>query len=164
MTFCGCFSIGTGVGGSSVRVSVVEWVRVTTTGVGVGVPGRKVIGVGMPFGSRVGNGVGVYVDVGVGVGGRGVGEAVGVAVGVVVGVRVGVWVEVAVAVGSGVRLGVELGAAACREVSGVGGTDVPLDLRQPGAVTWKEQFPTTSDSRTATNATPPNQRFLDLFT
>jgi len=116
----------------------------------------------MPFGSRVGNGVGVYVDVDVGVGGSGVGEVVGVAVGV----RVGVWVEVAVAVGSGVRLGVELGAAACREVSGVGvgGTDVALDLGQPGAVTWNEQFPTTSDSRTATNATPPNQRFLDLFT
>jgi hypothetical protein len=43
-----------GGGAVSVNVSVVECVRVMTTGVGEGVPGRNVNGVGTPLGRLVG--------------------------------------------------------------------------------------------------------------
>jgi hypothetical protein len=133
---------------------VVEWVRVTTTGVGVGVPGRNVIGVGIPLGNGVGNGVGVSVGVGVGVG-----------EGVVVGVGVSVGVEVAV--GDGVVVGVELGVTLGVGVSGLSavceaaGLDV-AGVREEGWLepTSKAWTATTTRTRIATSVSPSSHRCL----
>jgi hypothetical protein len=142
----------------SVNVRVAECVRVTTTGVGDGVPGRNVSGVGMPLGTLVGNGVGVEVGVAVGPGG------VGVSVGVLVGVSVGV----AVAVGNGVRLGVRLGVTvAVRE--GVLGGDVtvmpgvfaPDEL---GTAPRNEWAAAATNAKTTTNVSASSKRSVDCFT
>ena len=132
---------------------VAELVRVTTTGVGVGVPGRKVIGVGIPLGSGVGSGVGVSVGVGVRVGGRGEGVSVGV----------GVLDGVDVAVGEGAKLGVELGV----DVSGgcvaaataVDGAAVKEDgWAGPASNTLTATITSTSMT---TSVSAPSHRFLD---
>jgi hypothetical protein len=109
----------------SVCVSVVEFVRVITMGVGEGVPGKNVRGVGAPLGRLVGYDVGVWVDVAVGLGG----------VGVSVGVPVGVCASVGVAVGDGVRVGVELGVgvAVGEEVSGGSVTETAVGSGSDGA-------------------------------
>lgn len=136
-------------------VVVAELVRVTTTGVGVGVPARKVIGVGIPLGNGVGSGVGVSVGVGVRVGGRGEGVSVGV------GVLDGVGVDVAVA--EGVKLGVELGV----DVSGgcvaaetaVDGAAVKEDGWAGPA--WNTLTATMASTIMTTSVSASSHRFLD---
>jgi len=133
-------------------VVVAELVRVTTTGVGVGVPGRKVIGVGIPLGSGVGSGVGVSVGVGVGVGGRGEGVMVGV----------GVLDGVDVAVGEGVRLAVGLGVRVCGSaVASETAVDVTPVEEDGWAGPASKVIAVTTSARMATTVSAFSHRFLD---
>ncbi|MGD2103739.1 MAG: hypothetical protein PVJ55_01305 [Anaerolineae bacterium] len=101
-TFCGWSSRGIGAGGSNINVSVAEFVRVTTTGVGTGVPGGSVSGVVTVSGCAVSYGVGVWVDVVTGCGAVADGADVCHEPGGCAGVSAGA----VVAGSSGVRLGV----------------------------------------------------------
>lgn len=158
ITLSGCSTRGIGGGAVSVNVCVVDFVRVTTTGVGDGVPGRNVSGVGTPLGTVVGYGVGVEANVAVGSG------AVGVSAGVLVGVPVGG----EVAVGGGVRLGVSCGVRVAVREGVLGGNVTGVDVRftpdKLGPVARHEQVATATNANTTTNASLSSNRTLDCFT
>jgi hypothetical protein len=110
----------------------MSFVRVMTTGVGVGIPGGKASKVGILSVSVVGWGVGVWDGVAVGSGGLGV--AVGVFVGIRVGVLVGGRLGDEVGVGNSVWLGARLKVETLSS-----GNNVGVDAGgSTGVVVWTE--------------------------